>query len=50
MIKYLNIFIFSLLLGCNSLDSSENSEFVNLKSAAEGDIRSVTNGRCIFIR
>lgn len=40
MIKYLNIFIFSLLVGCNSLNSSENSEFINLKSAAEeGDIR-----------
>lgn len=40
MIKYLNIFIFSLLIGCNSPDSSANSEFENLKSAAEqGDIR-----------
>lgn len=40
MIKYLNIFIFSLLVGCNSPDSLANPEFENLKSAAEeGDIR-----------
>ncbi len=40
MIKYLNIFIFILLLGFNSPDSSANSEFENLKNAAEqGDIR-----------
>ncbi len=40
MIKYLNIFIFSLLVGFNSPNSSANSEFENLKSAAEqGDIR-----------
>ncbi|EOV8808871.1 tetratricopeptide repeat protein [Acinetobacter baumannii] len=40
MSKYLNIFIFSILVGCNIPDSSANSEFENLKSAAEqGDIR-----------
>lgn len=40
MIKYLNLFIFALLVGCSSFHSSPNSEFENLKSAAEqGDIR-----------
>ncbi|MGC9659562.1 hypothetical protein BFR77_08900 [Acinetobacter pittii] len=40
MIKYLNLFIIALLVGCSSFHSSQNSEFENLKSAAEqGDIR-----------
>ncbi len=40
MIKYLNLFIFALLVGCSSFHSSPNSKFENLKSAAEqGDIR-----------
>lgn len=40
MIKYLNIFIFSLLVGFNIPDSSANYEFENLKNEGEqGDIR-----------